>query len=154
MEEGNVKLTGRDRSFGPTGSPCQLWLVDDNRELRHLMAELFHRVGGLEHPREIASGDALLRALELEVAPDVILLDIHLGERNGLDYLEPIKVLAPTTRVFMFTVFYDPACAARARQAGAAGFLLKSSPIEEIVTQILLRRGASRPNDWCRTMQA
>jgi CheY-like chemotaxis protein len=128
-------------SLAPDGGgtetpPIRLWLVDDNDRIRNTVAELLARIQGVECARSFSSATAALSALASKVGPDVILLDIQMGEENGLDALRPIKSLARNTRVFMFTTLADDQAKTRARENGASGFLLKRCPIEEIVSTI------------------
>lgn len=116
--------------------PIRLWLVDDNDRLRNTVAELLARTQGVECTRSFSSATELLSALASKVGPDVILLDIQMGEENGLDAVRPIKSLARDTRVFMFTTMDDHKWRKRALEDGASGFLLKRCPIEEIVETI------------------
>ena len=80
---------------GATGTPpIRLWLVDDNDRLRNTVAELLTRIQGIECARSFSSATALLSALASKAGPDVILLDIQMGNENGLDAVRPIKSLS------------------------------------------------------------
>jgi DNA-binding NtrC family response regulator len=136
LRPGFVLPPGRRPGVDQTSLPSSVWIVDDDRELRSLLAQLLGRAGGLGRPREFYSPRLLLAALQREAPPDAILLDIQLGDENGLDYIKPIKTLAPKTRVFVLTTFYDADREARAFAAGASGFLLKSESIDSIIAQI------------------
>jgi DNA-binding NtrC family response regulator len=117
-------------------APLRLWLVDDNDRLRQTVAELLTREQGIACDRSFSSATAALSALASKTGPDVILLDIQMGEENGLDAVRPIKSLARNTRVFMFTTVSDEHARVRAREDGASGFLLKCYPIQKIVATI------------------
>ena len=78
----------------------------------------------------------VLGALVRKPVPDVILLDIHMGAANGMDAIVPIRRLAPRTRILMFTTLFDSLSEARALEAGAMGFLLKTDDSQEIVRRI------------------
>ena len=121
---------------GTATPPIRLWLVDDNDRLRNTVTELLTRIQGIECARSFSSATALLSALASKAGPDVILLDIQMGNENGLDAVRPIKSLSRNTRVFMFTTMTDEHARLRARENGASGFLLKRFPIEEIVATI------------------
>jgi len=128
-------------------APIRLWLVDDNNRLRDTLAELLTFESGIQCTGSFPSATAALSALASKSGPDVILLDIHMGEENGLDALRPIKLLSRSTRVFMFTTFFDGKSAARALEAGASGFLLKRYPVDRIINSI------RRPDDPDRIPQ-
>jgi DNA-binding NtrC family response regulator len=116
--------------------PLNVWLVDDSVEIRGLVADLL-ACSGLVRPKEFNSPKPMLEALaQADSKPDAILLDIHMGDENGLDAIRPIKALSRSTRVLMFTTFFDDTCKARALREGASDFLLKSYSVEEILTHI------------------
>ncbi len=114
----------------------KVWLVDDDDEIRRLLAELLSLQGGIECARHFSSPDALLSELASQPGPDVILMDVQMGDRNGLDAVRPIKSLTRSTRVLMFTSCFNPAWQERAFSNGASGYLLKSSPVENVAEQI------------------
>jgi len=72
----------------------------------------------------------------LKTHPDVVLLDIRMPEADGLTALEAISDKSPETKVVMFSSFDNPTYVARAAALGAAGYILKGSTKEEIVTAI------------------
>jgi CheY-like chemotaxis protein len=113
----------------------QVWLVDDSANLRELMAELLGDEGfACRH--EFGSAEAVLKALEREPGPDVILLDVRMPGMGGLRAVRLIKSLAADTRVLMLTTFYDSCAKAQALQDGASALLLKSLSIAEISAAI------------------
>lgn len=117
-------------------APIKVWLVDDDDSFRTLLASVLDRQQGIDCPRQFNSPDAALSALASKTGPDVLLLDVHLRDRNGLDAIRPIKSLARSTRVLMLTTFYDSHCHSRALEEGASGFLLKTSELQQLVRDI------------------
>lgn len=132
-------------------TPISLWLVDDNRRLRATLTDLFDRCEGVRCTGAFGSPNEVLSALASKVGPDVILLDIHMGELNGLDAIRPIKSLSRTTQVLMLTTFFDSESESRALTSGASGFLLKSFPIETILKSI--RQAWTKPAPHLRRTQ-
>lgn len=121
----------------PTGGLIpELWLVDDNREIRRLLADFIHRAGTVRCTRQFSSAESLLEALERETPPDAILLDVQMKQMSGVDAIRPIRSLARSTHVFIMTTFYDGDLAARALNAGASGFFLKRQDVERIIESI------------------
>jgi len=120
----------------PAATPINIWVVDDNRRIRDTMIELFERCQGIHCTASFHSPNAVLSALASKVGPDVILLDMNLGEHNGIDAIRPIKSLSPSTQVLMFTTFFDAECKTRALTSGASDFLLKSFPLDRIINSI------------------
>lgn len=117
-------------------TPINIWLVDDNRTLRSTLMEILEKCEGLHCTATFHSPNALLSALASKAGPDVILLDIQMGEANGLDAIRPIKALSRSTQVLMLTTFFDTDQKRKALTAGASGFLLKRFPIEQILDSI------------------
>jgi CheY-like chemotaxis protein len=146
MSTGNETLlaeTSAEGRIGPaekkaTATRTCVWLVDDNRNLRELLAGLLAADGEFECARQFASAEALLDVLAGEAPPEVILLDNQMGGMTGLAALRPIKRLAPSTRVLMLTGCSDGETRARALRDGAADFLSKSWNILEIARRIQL----------------
>ena len=73
-----------------------------------------------------------------ESEPDIVLLDISLGDRNGIDVLKQLRREFPRIRVLMLSMFREDQYAVRALKAGAAGYLNKQSAPAELVSAINL----------------
>ena len=121
---------------GTTPASVRVWLVDDNEAVRKLVAEVLSHIGGIECARHFSSPDALLSVLASQPGPDVILLDVQMGDRNGLDAVRPIKSLTRSTRVLMFTSCYNRDWRERALHDGASDYLLKSDALERVAERI------------------
>ena len=137
------KPAGLSRHESAAILPIRVWLVDDQESLRHLLAELLGRFDVLHCEQQFSSAEALLHELRPQNAPDVLLMDVQMPGIGGLDALERVAAITPSTRVIMMTTFYDSERAARARQSGAFAFLVKTTPIDSVVEQI--RKAASAP---------
>jgi len=134
----------------PSTPSVSVWLVDDNDRFRTLVAEMLGRRDGIHCARQFSSPDALLSALASQPGPDVILLDVQMGERNGLDAVRPIKSLARSTRVLMYTTCYDQEWRERALSDGASDYLLKTDPVDTVVERIRCPAGDSNLNAYPR----
>jgi DNA-binding NtrC family response regulator len=128
-------LNGRSRDMNK--SALRLWIADDRKDIRDLLPDLLSRAGTIECPRTFSSAEALLDALKKETPPDAILSDVDMGGMSGIDAIQPIRSLAPSTHIFLMTIFYDGDLAARAFNLGASGFLLKRHEADQIVESIL-----------------
>ncbi|MFE0253266.1 response regulator [Streptomyces sp. NPDC059010] len=84
---------------------------------------------------QVPAGDAIVDAA-LTHRPDVALLDIELPDRSGLDAAAELRDQAPDCRVLLLTTHARPGHLHRAMAAGAAGFLVKDAPVEELTTAI------------------
>jgi two-component system, NarL family, response regulator NreC len=71
-----------------------------------------------------------------EHAPDVLVLDMHLGAENALDAMAGIVEASPSTRVLVVTMQDDPAFARKALRTGASGYVLKEAPRSELVEAV------------------
>jgi PAS domain S-box-containing protein len=75
--------------------------------------------------------------LAFRLRPDLLLLDTSMPKVDGVEALPAILALSPGTKVVMFTGFEEPQLAARARELGAAAFIEKSIPLEELPARLL-----------------
>lgn len=86
--------------------------------------------------RNVADGKAALAAVK-ESAPDVILCDINLDRHmTGLELVRRVLTEAPASRIVMFTSYTDPDTIAAAIDAGAIGYLTKSTPPTELADHL------------------
>ena len=143
MENSKNISTESGANAGKPSTPTQnfkpavrVWLVDDNDELRTMVADLLTRYGGIECSRHFSSPDELLSTLASKPGPDVILLDVQMGERSGIDAVRPIKSLTRSTRVLMFTTANNRDWRERAFGEGASDYLLKSEAVERVIERI------------------
>lgn len=133
-----------------TPSTVRVWLVDDNDQLRTLIAEVLGHQTGIECARHFSSPDALLSELASKPGPDVILLDVQMGDRNGLDAVRPIKSLTRSTRVLMFTTCNNPEWRQRALNDGASDYLLKSYAMDQVAARIRCPANDPGPVNYSR----
>ena len=131
--------------------PIQIWLVDDDDRIRSLVSDWLERFENIRCTRDFNSPNAVLSALASKPGPDLILLDIQMGEQNGLDAVRPIRSLSRSTRVVMFTSCFDARRRQRAMADGASDFLLKYTPLEEVAARIRELAGQPAPKVRRRT---
>ena len=99
-------------------------IVDDEADLREHIAGYLAAAGNITCKSAYASAKEALSHLPQD-KPDVILMDINLGEMDGIECVRRLTVLMPDARVLMLTVFEDSDQIFRALAAGASGYLLK-----------------------------
>jgi len=109
-------------------------LVDDHdlfrTGLRNLLADQ-----GVDVVGEAQTGAEAL-GLVRELAPDVVVMDLNMPGMNGVEATRQINVLAPLTRVLVLTISDEDADVLDAILAGASGYLLKDSSIQELLQGI------------------
>jgi two-component system, NarL family, invasion response regulator UvrY len=105
----------------------RLMIVDDHALIRMGLATVFNDTSDM---RVIAEGDTysdIVRVMDNEGC-DLLLLDIDLPGRNGIDILKLVKKDFPRLPVLMLSMYPEDQYAVRALKAGAGGYLNKSSP--------------------------
>jgi len=99
-------------------------IVDDEADLREHIAGYLAAAGNIRCKSAYASAEEALEHLPRD-KPDVIPMDINLGEMDGIECVRRLTVLMPRAQVLMLTVFEDTDKIFRALAAGASGYLLK-----------------------------
>jgi len=110
-------------------------IVDDHALLREGTRQILERAGGFEIVGEADDGGKV-GDLVAETIPDVLLLDVRLPGANGVEVARRVGQVSPGTKVLMLSAFdevdYVQACLA----VGVAGYLLKTTPSDELVGAI------------------
>ncbi|GKQ34143.1 DNA-binding response regulator [Streptomyces sp. A012304] len=110
-------------------------LAEDQGMLRGALALLLGMEADMEVVAQVGAGDLIVDAA-LAHRPDVALLDIELPGMSGLDAAAELRERVPDCRVLILTTFGRPGYLRRAMEAGAAGFLVKDGPVEELAAAI------------------
>ncbi|AVZ77383.1 DNA-binding response regulator [Streptomyces lunaelactis] len=110
-------------------------LAEDQGMMRGALALLLGLEPDIEVVAQVGRGDAIVDAA-LTSRPDVALLDIELPGRSGLDAAADLRDEVPDCRVLILTTVGRPGYLRRAMEAGAAGFLIKDGPVEELAGAI------------------
>lgn len=117
------------------GRPVRLLVVDDHMIIRRGLIQILSEAPDIGEVRDAGDGPTALRLLR-ERAADVLLLDIALGERDGLDVLRTVRAEFPAVGVVMLSVYPESQFALRAIRAGAGAYLNKGCSPEELLTAI------------------
>ena len=127
-------MAAADESSLPGSDPLRVVIVDDHdlfrTGLRSLLEEQGLRVVG-----EASSGAEGVQVVR-ELTPDVVVMDLAMPGMGGADATRHITSIAPLTRVVMLTISDDEADVMDAIFAGACGYLLKDSSIQELMAGI------------------
>ena len=110
-------------------------MVDDQELFRRGLTMLL----GVEADIEVVgeAGDGISAAtLVANVVPDIVLLDVRMPKRTGLEACIEIKQLVPAARIIMLTVSDEEADLYEAVKNGASGYLLKDSSIDDVAQAV------------------
>ncbi len=102
----------------------RVMVADDQMLFRTMLEEMLRKDAEIEIVASAASGrEAVILALQHK--PDVVLLDIQMPEKNGVEALKEIKAALPDTKVVMLTTFEDVENITASCHLGADGYLVK-----------------------------
>src|ERR671925_717861 len=109
-------------------------IVDDHDLFRTGLRNLLEEQG-LDVVAEAANGQAALHVVA-DLAPDVVVMDLNMPGISGVEATRQLSAVAPLTRVVVLTISADDADVINAVMAGACGYLLKDSSIQQLVAGI------------------
>jgi DNA-binding NarL/FixJ family response regulator len=115
-------------------------LADDHHIVRDGLRALIEQQPDLEVVADAENGYKAVR-LALEYRPDLVVMDISMPELNGIEATRQIMADLPNTKVLILSMHTDRQFVTEALRAGAAGFLLKDSAVEELVRAIRVVKG-------------
>jgi DNA-binding NarL/FixJ family response regulator len=118
-----------------TDEPLRVLIVDDHWLVRDGMRTLLSTRGGIEVVGEAADGEAAVAAAA-ELAPDVVVMDLHMPGISGIEATRRLTASSPHVRVLVLTMSEDDDSVFSALRAGARGYLLKGSDQEQLVRAI------------------
>jgi DNA-binding NarL/FixJ family response regulator len=113
----------------------QVSIVEDDNDARQLLAEMIRRADGFALLSDHGSVEAALAWLPAQ-QPDVVLMDINLPGLSGIDGVRRLKPRLPGTQFMMLTVYEDTNHVFSALAAGATGYLIKQTPLTELLAAI------------------
>ena len=111
----------------------KILIVDDHPIVRSGLRRLL--AGEAEEIQEAATGQSALGIFRAS-RPTLIILDLNLPGISGLEVIERLKVVDPKARILVLSMHDDPMHARRALQAGAAGYVTKNAPPDEIIEAV------------------
>ena len=109
-------------------------IADDHEVIRRGVEVLLES----SHFRVVASAASVAQLVRLarKHQPDVVLLDVRLGDEDGLDAIRRVRSAAPKTRSVVFSAFDNPTYVARAVAAGANDYLLKTADRDTLLAAL------------------
>lgn len=110
-------------------------LAEDQSMVLGALAALLEIEDDLEVVGRARDGDEALALARAEL-PDVVVTDIEMPGRTGLELAVALKEVDPRPRVIIVTTFARPGYLRRALEAGVSGYLLKDAPAEELAEAV------------------
>jgi two-component system response regulator NreC len=110
-------------------------VADDHAVVRQGFRKLLEEQEDIEVLGEAGDGLEVIRQVK-SLRPDVVLMDIQMPELNGLETVSLIKESVPETQVVLLSMHEKDAYVYQALSSGALGYVLKASPVTEILEAI------------------
>ena len=110
-------------------------VAEDMHIVRSALVALLETEDDLEVVAAVERGDEVLDAVA-RTRPDVAVLDLEMPGADGVSVAEKVRADAPDTKVIILTALGRPASVRGALSAGAAGFVLKNAPVEQLIDGI------------------
>jgi NarL family two-component system response regulator LiaR len=115
--------------------PIRVLVVDDHEVVREGLRAFLELQDGIEVAGEAADGVEAVDAAE-RIRPDVVLMELVMPRLDGLGAMRALRERLPATRVVVLTSFVDDDKLLPALRAGAAGYLLKNAPPQEVARAV------------------
>jgi len=113
------------------GERLRVMVVDDHALFRRGLEMVLGNEPDLELVGEASDGQEAVEKSQ-DLMPDVVLMDVRMPRRSGIEATSQIRDLLPHVKILMLTISDDEADLYDAIKAGASGYLLKEIPIEEV----------------------
>jgi len=123
------------QSRGPQAPAIRVLIADDHAVVRQALRYMLEAQPGLEVVGEAANGREAVELAE-KVQPDVVLMDTIMPGLNGIEATRQIRRRLPKTKVLMLTGYMEDEHVAGALKAGAHGYVIKKSEIDELLLGI------------------
>ena len=123
-----------------SAAPIVVWIVEDDADYRKTLTLVLDHDAGAHCGAAFDDCETALACLDSRSAPeplpDVLLLDVNLPGRSGLDALGDLRQRLPDTHVVMLTIRDEADVIYAALRAGASGYLLKNAGIDQVVAAV------------------
>ena len=111
--------------------PVRVLIVDDHALVRRGLQMVLENEPDIDVVGEASDGHEAVERAEM-TSPDVVLMDVRMPKRSGIEATRAIKDVLPSTKILMLTISDEEADLYEAIKAGASGYLLKEISIEEV----------------------
>ena len=113
----------------------KILICEDHKIVRDGLRQILQQLEGVTMIAESGNGNEAFEMLTKNVF-DILLLDISLPDRNGLEILQAVKIKWPATNVLMLSMHPQEQYAIRALKLGASGYLTKDTASEELMIAV------------------
>jgi len=121
----------------------KIGIVEDEKQIREGIAILINGSEGFSCEYAFDNAEEAIKKIP-SLKLDVVLMDIHLSGKSGIDCVAELKSKCPNTQFIMFTSFEDSESVFKALKAGATGYLTKTTQPSKILDAILdVHKGGS-----------
>lgn len=116
-------------------APIRVLVVDDHSIIRNGLVSILGLEGDIEIVGEAATADdAIAKVAELH--PDVVVMDVNLGNSSGMEATRQIRRHHPDIGIIGLSMHVDPDIATAMEEAGATAYLAKGEPPEELIEAV------------------
>ena len=124
----------------PSSEYIRVMVVDDHSVVRIGLSQILEQSEEFEVVGQAADGEEAVR-VAAEVSPDLVVMDVMMPNKSGVEACREIMESAPNTRVVMLTASTEESAVVEAVAAGATGYLQKETSRERLLATL---RGVSR----------
>jgi DNA-binding NarL/FixJ family response regulator len=135
LNTGQAEVETRSSHPSAETMPIRVAIVEDDRAVRENLAVLISESPQFNCVATCASAEAALQELP-GFRPDVVLMDIHLPDKNGIECVRDLRERLPRTQVIMLTIEENPERVFESLKAGATGYLVKHASPREILDAV------------------
>jgi DNA-binding NarL/FixJ family response regulator len=123
------------QAAGTPAKPARILIVDDHPIVRHGLAQLIN-----DEPDLVVCGSAATPSEALSAtdttAPDLVVVDLALGDDSGLELIKALRAHHPDLRILVLSMHDEVYYADRVLRAGAMGYVMKQEPAERMIAAI------------------
>ncbi|MCC7520979.1 MAG: response regulator transcription factor [Flavobacteriaceae bacterium] len=111
-------------------------IIEDLIEIQQGLQSVFERDDRLEFLKSFSSAEEAISEMPY-LCPDIVVTDINLPGKSGIEAIVELKEVLPETQFIMFTIYEDHDLIFDALKAGASGYILKNTSSEKIVESVI-----------------
>ncbi|MEJ2656720.1 MAG: PAS domain-containing protein [Desulfobacterales bacterium] len=126
---------------------CRVLIVDDHQIVREGLARLLEAESDIEVIGQAADGPEAI-ALAGKLEPDIVLMDINLGEMDGIEATRRLLAANPEVKVIGLSLHADKSVADAMRKAGAVSYVTKGGASENLIKAIRKCHSVGSPGHW------